>query len=163
MTPIAGTANAAALKSPLESQRNFRRRSMNVRTGPPLRSREPVPRWAARAISRDGAEMRWRDSRQGPLRERPVPPCPLRAATPGRGHVSAAPVIAVESHGVTRIGCSSVHGHLAWLSKSGATINRGCRENKKGGSLRPPSWGGGNRDGRALAHLSGGIPSLLTC
>src|SRR5437867_817277 len=33
MTPIAGTANAAALNSPLESQRNFRRRSMNVRTG----------------------------------------------------------------------------------------------------------------------------------
>src|SRR2546426_7178622 len=130
MTPIAGTANAAALKSPLESQRNFRRRSMNVRTGPPLRSREAVPRWAARAISRDGAEMRWRDSRRGPLRERPVPPCPLRAATRGRDHVSAAPVIAAESHGVTRIDLLVCIRLGARLCKADATFRLGCGENK---------------------------------
>src|SRR2546426_11208238 len=55
--------------------------------------------------------MRWRGPRRRPLRERPVPPCPLRAATRGRGHVSAAPVIAAESHAMTRIGsfeCASV-------------------------------------------------------
>src|SRR2546427_6565681 len=107
--------------------------------------------------------MRWRDSRRGPLRERPVPPCPLRAATPGRDHVSAAPVIAAESHGVTRIGSSGVHRTRGGAHPVPCDFNWGCGENKKGGSLRPPSWGGGNRDGRALAHLSGGIPSLLTC
>src|SRR2546422_11411589 len=32
-------------------------------------------------------------------------------------------------------------------------FHRGCGENKRGGSLWPPSWGGGNRDRRALAHL----------
>src|SRR5439155_26739311 len=32
-------------------------------------------------------------------------------------------------------------------------FHRRCGENKRGGSLWPPSWGGGNRDGRALAHL----------
>src|SRR5256885_5455126 len=43
--------------------------------------------------------------------------------------------------------------HMAVGRQIESDFHRGCGENKRGGSLWPPSWGGGNRDGPALAHL----------
>src|SRR5437867_12095058 len=116
----------------------------------------------ARATSRAGLGTQRPDSRRRPLRERPGSPSPSCAPTRGRKQVGAAPDIAAETHTrdsdrvrrdpIEPFRPSRIHCRTA--SRRPVKIKRVA--------LRPPSWGGGNRDGiRPLTSPAASLPFSL--
>src|SRR6266699_2398777 len=116
----------------------------------------------ARATSRAGLGTQLPDSRRRSLRERPGSPSSSCAPTRGRRQVGAAPVIAAESHTrdsdrvrrdpIEPFRPSRIHCRTA--SRRPVKIKRVA--------LRPPSWGGGNRDGiRPLTSPAASLPFSL--